>query len=70
MLNDVADEIGSSSFSFFLFFSRLTSLLATQTKSAVETKIYLIDFAQDDKSKYEGLKALLRTLDIGVLSMC
>ncbi|KAJ8585088.1 NAD(P)-binding protein, partial [Rhizopogon salebrosus TDB-379] len=41
--------------------------IASNTKSAVETKVYLIDFAQDDKSKYEGLKALLCTLDVGIL---
>jgi hypothetical protein len=50
--------------------SSLHSLLASKTKSAVETKVYLIDFAQDDKSKYEGLKALLCTLDVGILGMC
>ncbi|KAG1896827.1 uncharacterized protein F5891DRAFT_983234 [Suillus fuscotomentosus] len=41
--------------------------IATKTKSAVETKIYLIDFAQNDDLKYDGLKALLHTLDVGVL---
>lgn len=41
--------------------------IATKTKSAVETKIYLIDFAQNDDLKYDGLKALVHTLDVGVL---
>jgi 17beta-estradiol 17-dehydrogenase / very-long-chain 3-oxoacyl-CoA reductase len=41
--------------------------IATKTKSTVETKICLIDFAQNDDVKYDGLKALLQTLDVGVL---
>ncbi|KAG2070812.1 NAD(P)-binding protein [Suillus decipiens] len=45
----------------------VASEIAAKTKSTVETKIYLIDFAENDELKYDGLKTLLHTLDVGVL---
>ncbi|KAG2069964.1 NAD(P)-binding protein [Suillus decipiens] len=70
---EFAIQLGSAGFNVLLvarnskMLNDVASEIATKTKSTVETKIYLIDFAQHDESKYDGLKALLHTLDVGVL---
>ncbi|OAX32365.1 NAD(P)-binding protein [Rhizopogon vinicolor AM-OR11-026] len=70
---EFAIQLGSSGFNILLvarnskMLNDVAAEIAAKTKSAVETRIYLIDFAQDDKSKYEGLKVLLQHLDVGVL---
>ncbi|KAG1824931.1 uncharacterized protein BJ212DRAFT_1323349 [Suillus subaureus] len=70
---EFAIQLGSAGFNVLLIARNAKMLndvaveIATKTKSTVETKIYLIDFAQSDNFKYDGLKALLQTLDVGVL---
>ncbi|KAG0696631.1 hypothetical protein DFH29DRAFT_950308 [Suillus ampliporus] len=70
---EFAIQLGSAGFNVLLVARNSKMLndvaveIATKTKSAVETKIFLIDFAQNDDLKYNDLKALLHTLDVGVL---
>ncbi|KAG6331637.1 hypothetical protein ID866_7450 [Astraeus odoratus] len=70
---EFALQLGSAGFNVLLVARNETMLtavaeeIAKRTAGKVESRIYLIDFAKKGPERLEGLKALLGSLDVGVL---
>ncbi|KAI6027064.1 hypothetical protein EDC04DRAFT_3116205 [Pisolithus marmoratus] len=70
---EFALQLGSAGFNVLLvarnqaMLSSVANEIAERTAGRVESKLFLIDFAKNDKEAFDSLKTLLANLEVGVL---